>query len=166
MLKYCKIEWQEINSKKQLVDKSTKCERNIIGDKLKATARRLLKKEGLDELEIENRVNHMIETNIIDELIVDRFTISDYEVDVEYSDESIQEMEEWVDNIINEINKNGKSKNYYKCVELNKGSEFFCSMLCNKPCKYFEDYKNNNKNSYRNRKKKEKQEDDELDDLL
>jgi hypothetical protein len=166
MLKYCSITWQEIDSKKKLVDKSTKCERNSIGDKLKAVAKRLLKKEGLDETEIEIRIENQIKTNEIDELIRDKFTITDYEVDVELTNESLKEMENWIDEIVNNINKSGKDEINYPCVKLDKGSEFFCNMLCGKECKYFDDYKNNNSNSYKNRKQKTKEEDEYLDDLL
>ena len=166
MLKYCTIEWEEINSKKQLVQKSTKCERNIIGTKLKATAERLLKKEGIDEIEIEMKIENMISTNVVDELIADRFTISDYKVDVDFGDNNIKEMEEWIDNIVNKIKESEQIEENYECIELNKGSEFFCSMLCNKPCKYFDEYKRNDNNSYKNRKQQNKEIDDDLDDLL
>lgn len=166
MLKYCNISWQEINSKKELVDKSTKAERNAVGDKLKAVVKRMLKKEGLDDIEIEMRIANQINNNIIDDLVEDRFTITDYEVDVELSKDSLLEMETWIDQIINNINKNGEDEENYPCVKLDKSSEFFCNMLCGKECKHFELYKNNNGNSYKNRKKKDKEEDEDLDDLI
>lgn len=166
MLKYCTITWTEINSKKQLVEKSTKSERNGIGFKLKSVAKRLLKKEGLDETDIDIRVENMIKTNEIDELIADRFKISDYEVNVELNEDSIRELEEWADNITDKIKKCGEDENNYKCVELNRGSEFFCNMLCGKDCKYFDEYKNNNNNSWKNRKKKGNKEKEEFEDLL
>ncbi|WP_252225188.1 MULTISPECIES: PD-(D/E)XK nuclease family protein [unclassified Clostridium] len=166
MLKYCAISWSEINSKKQLVQKSTKAERNGIGLKLKSVAKRLLKRQGLDEIDIDMRIEKMIQTNEIDELIEDKFTISDYEVEVELSEESIEEMEDWVDNITNKIKENGLEEKNYKCVELNKGSEFFCNMLCGKECKFFNEYKENDNSSWKNRKKKEKEEKDEFEDLL
>jgi RecB family exonuclease len=166
MLKYCNITWQEIDSKKKLVDKSTKCERNAIGDKLKSVAKRLLKKEGLDENEIDIRVQRMIDMNEIDDLIKDRFTISDHEVDVELNEDSLKEMDDWIDSIIDEIKINGDVEENYPCIELNKGSEFFCNMLCKKPCKHFQNYKENNDSSWKNRKKKDTEEQDEFEDLL
>lgn len=166
MLKYCKISWQEINSKKQVVDKSTKCERNAIGDKLKAVSKRLLKKEGLDDIEIDMRIENQIKNNEIDELIADKFTITDYEVDVELNEKSLQEMGQWIDNIVLQIKQNKDLESNYSCVKLDKGSEFFCNMLCGKECKYFEEYKNNNENSYKNRKKKEKEEIEDEEELL
>ena len=166
MMKYCTIEWDEINSKKQLVHKSTMCERNGIGLKLKSVTKRLLKKQGLDENDIELRVDRMIETNTIDELIIDKFTIKDYEVDVELSEESLEEMENWIEGIINKINELGQEENNFKPIEIKKGSDFFCQNLCGKGCKYFKEYSENDSNSYKNRKKREKQEEDDLDDLL
>ena len=166
MMKYCTISWDEINSKKQLVHKSTMSERNGIGLKLKSVAKRLLKKQGLDENDIELRVDRMIETNTIDDLIADKFTISDYEVDVELSEESLEEMEQWVESIVNKTEELGKDEGNFKPIEIKQGSDFFCQNLCGKGCKYFKEYSENDSNSYKNRKKKEKEEDDELDDLL
>ena len=166
MMKYCTISWDEINSKKQLVHKSTMSERNGIGLKLKSVAKRLLKKQGLDENDIELRVDRMIETNTIDDLIADKFTISDYKVDVELSEESLEEMEQWVESIVNKTEELGKDEDNFKPIEIKKGSDFFCQNLCGKGCKYFKEYSENDSNSYKNRKKKEKEEDDELDDLL
>lgn len=161
MLKYTRITWTE-NDK----IKSTKAERNAVGDKLKNVAKRMLKKEGLDDTDIDIRINEMIDNNTIDELIADRFTLSDYEVDVELSEENIKEMEEWVDNIISEISKKGTKESNYPSVKIDKSSEFFCNMLCGKDCRYFNEYKNNDNNSYKNRKKKVEDMCDELDDLL
>lgn len=166
MMKYCTISWDEINSKKQLVHKSTMSERNGIGLKLKSVAKRLLKKQGLDENDIELRVDRMIETNTIDDLIADKFTISDYEVDVELSEETLEEMEQWVESIVNKTEELGNDESNFKPIEIKKGSDFFCQNLCGKGCKYFKEYSENDANSYKNRKKKEKEEDDDLDDLL
>ena len=158
MLKYCTIKWDEINSKKQLVHKSTMCERNKIGDKLKAVSKRLLKKK--------SKVNKMIQTNEIDEELKDVFEIVDYEVDVDFSEQSIKEMENWIDDIINTINSFGKEEENYKHTDIKKSS-MFCKSLCGKDCKYYKEYESNDKTSYRNKKKIEiEKEDEEFDDLL
>lgn len=174
MLKYCNIEWDEINSKKQLVHKTLKADRNCICEKLKATTKRLLKKMGLDDNEIEIRIDNMIKNNKIDELIKDKFTITDYCVDIPFEESDIQEFIDFFTNTIKDINercigldKENPSDENFPHVKIDKGSEFFCNLLCGHNCKYFEEYKEGNKNSYKNRKKGKKNiKDDDLDDLL
>lgn len=161
MLKYCTVRWEE-NGK----IKTTKTERNKIGNKLKIVSKRLLKKKGFDELDIECKVSEMIKTNLIDEDLIDEFEILDYEVDVELNNETLKEMEKWVDSIVSQINQRGKCEKKYNNIKINKSSEFYCKMLCGKPCHYLDTYLEKDSNSYVNRKRREKEEDDELDDLL
>ena len=173
MLKYCNLEWDEINSKKQLVHKTLKADRNAVGLKLKATAKRLLKKKGLDELEIETRIQKMIETNIIDDLLIDMIEVTDFCVDVPFDESQIKDFVNWFESTIKDINDrcrdldvdNPSDKNFPP-IKIDKGSEFFCNLLCGQDCKYFEEYREGNKNSYKNRKKKVELLEDDLDDLL
>ncbi|MBM7836481.1 RecB family exonuclease [Clostridium sardiniense] len=173
MLKYCNLEWDEINSKKQLVHKSLKSDRNAIGLKLKATAKRLFKKMGLDDIEIESRIENMIKTNKIDDLLSETIEITDFCVNVSFEKQDIQDFINWFENTINDINEKCKdldeenpSDKNFPPVQINKGSEFFCNLLCGQDCKYFNEYKEGNKNSYQNRKKTMEETIDDLEDLL
>lgn len=170
MLKYCNIEWDEVNSKKQLVHKKLKADRNAVGCKLQATAKRLFKKMGLDPMESELRIEKMVKTNIIDELLKDKMEITEYLVDVPFTKEDIKDFVNFFESTIVEINKrcdglnleNPSDKNF-PSVKIDKGSEFFCNLLCGQDCKYFKEYKDGDKNSYKNRKAVI---DDDLYDIL
>ena len=175
MLKYCNIEWDEINSKKQLIHKTLKSDRNMVGDKFKNTAKRLFKKMGIEEFEAEMRISQMIETNILDKELVKKYSIqiTDYLVDVPFEESDIKEFINWFEDTIKDINKRCNCLNKenpsdanFPPLEINKGSEFYCSMLCGQDCKYFNEYKNGNKNSYKNRKIQKQKEEIELEDLL
>ncbi|EGT3606862.1 RecB family exonuclease (plasmid) [Clostridium perfringens] len=175
MLKYCYIEWDEINSKKQLVHKTLKSDRNTIGEKFKNSAKRLFKKLGIDDIESEMRIEKMIKTNILDDELVEnhKIKITDYYVDVPFDDKDIEEFITWFQDTVKDINercinldKENPEDINFPPINIDKGSEFFCNILCGQNCKYFNEYKNGNKNSYKNRKKQEQIEEIELEDLL
>lgn len=165
----------EINNKKQLVHKTLKSDRNATGTKFKNAAKRLYKNLSIEEFEAEIRINEMIATNIIDEILVDKFNIiiTDYYVDVPFEEDDIKEFIDFFESTIKDINKKcieldreNPSDEKFPPIEINKSSEFFCNLLCGQDCKYFNEYKNSNKNSYRSRKKQEKIDEIEIEDLL
>lgn len=140
MLKYAEIEWIENNNKKSTISK-----RNNIGFKLKTPATRMLKKMGYDDVDIDMIVQQMEETNIIPDILKNKFKIKDYYIYIEPTQEKIKEFEKYVDKTINKINTKKKAEDY-KPVYITDKTSFYCATLCGQRqnCKYYKYYLDGN----------------------
>lgn len=167
MIKYCKIEWTEVNSKKQKVTKTLQADRNTIGIKFQNVAKRLFKKMGVDETLSEIYIENMIKNNKINEQLIKEYgiIIKDFNVEVPCEEDDIQEFVDWFKETVNNMNIDFDKNNFEPC-KIDKGSEFYCNLLCGLDCQYLNNYKNKNENSYTNRKKVELEESLLLEDLL
>lgn len=137
MLKYATVSWQGATKLR-----SVNYQRNQICEKLKNEFKKDLKKLGKPELEANFIIAEAIQTNIIPEELKDKYQINDCFIEVPLTDESISELENYVDNTVIKItNKDSNNEDDWKSTDLNKNS-FYCSTLCGmkKQCKYYKQY--------------------------
>ena len=147
-LKYVNVSYMQKNGK----IKTTKVERNMIVKKLEKRILSFAKDLGYDENELTMYIE-MNDFNLLPDDIKEIFTFNDCYVEVEVSEESINNL---VDEIINTIDEiNDKTKKYNKTKddlvfdeEINSGNYFYFANLCSygiekhKPFRRYIDKKN------------------------
>lgn len=137
MLKYATVSWQGA-----IKMRSVNYQRNQICEKLKNEFKKDLKKLGKPEMEANFIITEAIQTNIVPDILQDKYTISDCYINVPLTDKSIEELEHYIDTTrLNIGERNPENENDWQPLDLNKGS-FYCSTLCGqrKNCKYFREY--------------------------
>jgi hypothetical protein len=137
MLKYATIIWQGKTKKR-----SVNYQRNQICLKLKNEFKKDLLAMNKPEMEVNFIIAQAIESNKIPDILKDKYQISDCLIEVPLTDESITELENYIDDTVTKImSKDVNNEGDWQPTDLNKNS-FYCSTLCSqrKSCKYYKQY--------------------------
>lgn len=142
MLKYVKISYKLKNQK----IKETVAERGYIVEKLQNDILKELKNLGYNEFEAETMVLSGIEENdlsIFPKQIQDKYTLEDYLVKYDFSEENKTELRMFAEAKINEIETMKNNEDYWEAKEITKWNSFYCENLCSrkKYCQAWSDYK-------------------------
>lgn len=137
-------------------DKEFIAERYILGTRMSATLRKMLKNEHYEQEDIDKIVSQTIKSNDFTHIpknIINKYEIKMLKayVEVDFNKESIKEVESEIFASIEEIEENVKfmdtlsEDEKYKAWEredIQENESFFCSKLCgvNHECKYFKQY--------------------------
>lgn len=142
MLKYVEISYQLKNGK----IRTTVAERGFVLDKLKVDITKELKAlKEYDELTIETMVDTAVENNSFDNLpqsIRDKYTIKDYMVYYDFSEENKIETQKFIQAKIEDIELFKNKQYWWEPKEINAGTKFYCENLCNHRdrCEYLQEY--------------------------
>lgn len=142
MLKYVQISYKLKNGK----TKTTIAERGYIVEKLQNDISKELRAHGYSEFEIEAMVLNGLEKNSLEVFpkgIQDKYTIEDYIVKYDFSEENKVELRMFAEAKINEIETMKDKEDYWDAKEITKWNSFYCENLCSrkKYCQAWQDYK-------------------------
>ena len=114
-----------------------------------------LKQYGEEDFVVELLISEAIENNNLDNLpqaVQDQFWLEDCILDYEVTEDRIDECLEYVRDTV----KRATQDTEFKPVEINRGTEFFCNVLCNHrdTCKYLRKYRGEQVNELDNQVEK------------
>lgn len=156
-MKHCKVDITYfIKSKKEAQHKSRICERRKWVDENKSQLKKDIDRFYPDLMDMERDIllEESIANNNLNNLcdeIKNNYKISDFYLDVDITQENIDELVEYVGNQIKTIKERGKDEanwerefpiSYVDQYGKNKDSSFYCNTLCGqkKNCKYYKQY--------------------------
>lgn len=141
-LKYTNVSYQLKNGK----IKTSQAERHKWVDAIKTPLKKdILSVYGVEDFEADIKVSDYIKINSLhglDKSIQDKYILDDCYVYGEVTEENIEELKHEMVKDINDIINKGKDECNWEREEINKGEEYYCSVLCGmrKICKYYKDY--------------------------
>ena len=166
MLKYCTISWTLKNGK----TKDKICQRGFWVEECENDIIKELKVLGYDSFDIELLMDSAKSTNditLLPQEIQDKYTVTDYVLYYDYSEENKEECKQYIREKVKEIESNVNDELLWQPMEINYGSHFFCSNLCNHrdKCEYLKKY-NEEQEELRSKYKAKDEDEIDLDDLL
>lgn len=133
-VKWCMIKYLYVcHMQKNGKVKYKMCNRGKWVKEMKSALEKEMLKDGMDDLEVSILIEEAITINNIDKLpqfIKDKYWIEDCYVIYEVDEEKIQELKEYVNSTIEEIqSKDQTNESHWKPLDLEKDS-FYCNNLC------------------------------------
>lgn len=148
MLKYAEVSWNGKARKNVKTETRIKkvFNRGKILKELKPYLESNLENLGFTEIDIEMMLDDAVKRNSWDKLpeeVRKKYTIKPYVRWYEITDELKQETLDYIKNRIEQFESKSDNEVDWEPVEIDKSSEFFCSVLCGYKhiCKYIADYK-------------------------
>lgn len=143
-LKYAVITYKQKNGKY----KDTVAERHKWVQAIKTPLKKDLKEfYEMEDWQADLKIDELIKENSlesIDKSIQEKYSMSDYYLYVDVTEDIIEQLKQDMTNSINEIKKRGEDESNWTRDEIQKNEEYYCSVLCGVKgyCKYYKEHLN------------------------